>query len=315
MAACITGALASCGQNANNARGDSSQIVEDSNKNPLSSISEDYQTGQSQMEIVGSLDETFFNEFANQYSEYIVALGNYMDLHSSDFENGKTFKDLDDYEDSFSEFYQWANQLIYFSGDVDEEYKEAWEKFQKILSHHIEVLDTSYSEESTTAINSIYQLTQYVIDEIAAVNELLPLPKVSYGSTIESEGFSKIIIKDVSYQTIINPSDTSGFYSYYEVQNTDNIYLAINFDFTNLKTEAGYNLDDYLTFEVTYEGGYHYTGWSIAEDSGRLTPYPNLLPLANFNSWYLIEVPKSLQNTPYTLTFTMNGTTYQVSNE
>lgn len=136
------------------------------------------------------------------------------------------------------------------------------------------------------------------------------LEKIHIGQTITEEGFAEITLKNVSYESKITPKDTSSCYTYYEPKNSDTIYLACNFDFSNLKTKEGNQLEDYITFQVTYEGGYHYTGYAMAEQDNFLNQYPNLIPLSKYNSWYLMEVPISLQNTPYELKCTINGKTY-----
>ena len=292
-----------------------SEIQPTEGGNPCASIAEEYQSGASEFAIEGSIDRTYFSQFMGEYAEYCGQMSEYIQDHKEEFDSGKTFKDFDDYEESFSDFYHWANRLIYYNGDVQEEYQSGWEKFTEVLSYHIDILNRAYDEDAETAAKSIEELSQYVTEALQTIISLLPIPEVMIGDLVSINDFAEIEIKEVSYQTRINPTDTSGVYSYYEVQNTENIYLACNFNFTNLQTTSGYSLEDFISFQVVYEGGYTYTGWSVAEDSGSLSPYPDLRPLTTYNSWYLIEVPKKLQDTPYSLTFTMNETTYQVKTD
>ena len=173
-------------------------------------------------------------------------------------------------------------------------------------------------ENKEARIKEIQTQIKQLQDELAELQKETEdgeAEKAVIGTEIVKDGFAKITMKDVSYQTVINPSDTSGVYTYYEVKNPGNIFLACHFDFTNLQTQAGSSLGDFLTLQATYEGGYEYEGWSLAEVNGYLDQYPNLLPLSTYDSWYLIEVPESLQDTPYELTLEMDGTTYQVVEE
>lgn len=281
--------------------------------NPLAAIIDDYKNGN--VEISGGkINAQRFQEISSEYSKYITDIGDYLEKHMNDIIDGKKLCDLDDYEDYFSGFYKWAGNLIYFDGKIAEDYKPVWRKFKEMLEHHVEVMNEIYAVDGGEATDSLNDLFQYLSDGSKDIASLVPAAKVHCGETITSENFAEMKLKSISYETRITPSDTSGVYSYYEVKNTDNIYLACNFDFKNLKTEAGTKLGDFLSFQVTYEGGYTYTGWTVAEDSNYLSQYPNLLPLSSYNSWCVMEVPKSLQNTPYTLTVTINGKEYQLEN-
>ena len=285
----------------NSQQTDASEIV-----NPLKDI--EYE------ELKVDSDEDFamfLSEKVGEYSDLAKACGDYLSEHLDELENGKKLYEMEDFCDSFDAYYQWCYQIInYNSQKVPEEYRPAWKKLQGIAAYCKEMLDKIYTQDVETMNQTVQTMTEQVGKDFEALLELMPKPEISVGDTITEEGFAEIKLKKISYQTRINPSDTSGFYSYYEVKNKDNIYLVCQFDFTNLETDAGYDIGDYLSCSVTYDGGYTYTGWSTAEDSGTLTTYPNLLPLTTFNSYYVIEVPKKLQETPYTLTFTLNDTSY-----
>lgn len=284
-------------------KNESSQIL-----NPLKD--KEYETLQIDAETDFS---TVLSQKLFEYSGLMTEWKDYVQEHSNDFENGKKLCDMDDFSNAFDNFYKWCYQITnYNSQQVPEEYRPIWKKLQGIAAYTKAMMDRMYTEDAETMAQSLDTMADQVNHDLEALSELMPKPKVSVGDTITEDGFAEIKLKKISYQSRINPSDTSGFYTYYEVKNKDNIYLACQFDFTNLQEDAGYDLGDYLSFSVTYDGGYTYTGWSIAEDSGSLTTYPNLLPLTTFDAYYLIEVPKKLQGTDYTLTCTVNNTSYTI---
>lgn len=287
------------------------ESIEADTENPLYTIIEGYKDGNSSSEFAEEIDGTKFLNICKEYSKYVEEMGTYISGHAYDFADGKTLKDFDDYETTFSDFYNWAGKLIYFNGKIDKDYQVIWEKFKNMVIHHVEVMDEVYTADGNTVASSISELLQNITDEANAINDMMPARTVQCGQAITVDNFAEITIKSVSYESEIHAANPNTVSSYYQVKNDNNIYLACNFDFTNLKTEAKGDIDDYVTMKVVYDGGYTYTGWGIAEDGGTLTPYPNLLPLSKYNSWYIIEVPKSLQETPYTLTVTINGYSYE----
>ena len=84
-----------------------------------------------------------------------------------------------------------------------------------------------YAVDGGEATDSLNDLFQYLSDGSKDIASLVPAAKVHCGETITSENFAEMKLKSISYETRITPSDTSGVYSYYEVKNTDNIYLAV----------------------------------------------------------------------------------------
>lgn len=256
----------------------------------------------------------FLSNKLGEYSDLATACGDYLSEHLDELENGKKLYEMDDFSESFDAHYQWCYQIVnYNSQQVPEEYRPAWKQLQWIAAYNKEMLDQIYTQDLETMNQTVQTMTEQISKDFETLPELMPKPEISVGDTITEEGFAEIKLKKISYQTRVNPSDTSGTYIYYEVKNKDNIYLVCQFDFTNLQTDAGTSLGDYLSFSVTYDGGYTYTGWSTAEDSGSLTAYPYLLPLTTFNSYYVIEVPKKLQDTDYTLTLTINESSYNIA--
>ena len=98
--------------------------------------------------------------------------------------SGKTFSDFDDYENSFEEFYHWANKLIYYNGNVDADYQKAWERFRDTVNRHITVLESTYKQDGQTALDSILAFLEEVNNTSAEISQLIPIETIELGTTI-----------------------------------------------------------------------------------------------------------------------------------
>ena len=73
-----------------------------------------YADGQKTSKIKSGINKENFDKITTEYADYILEIGDYIDSHQTDFLSGKTFSDFDDYENSFEEFYHWANNGKYY---------------------------------------------------------------------------------------------------------------------------------------------------------------------------------------------------------
>lgn len=218
LALCAIAIFTACGKGNPITKNNSGSLAEE-NTNPLSSISENYKNGTLQSQIYGNIDFTKIQQLLDEYSDYIVELGNYMTLHQNDFKNGKSFKDLDDYEKSFKKFYQWANNIIYFKGQVDEASQNMWKSFKNILSHHIEVLDKSYNEDGATVTTTIGQLLQDIAEKATSAAEDYIL-EIHAGETVflsDDTNELSLTLSSVDFEQEIHSlvEDTNQFSRYY----------------------------------------------------------------------------------------------------
>ncbi len=272
-----------------------------------------YETGEKKLDVNNDFRLTI-NDVANEYSAMIVQFSDYVTLHNAELQAGKSFSDFEDYKDNIKNWYEMSYKIVnYNSNNVPEDLRDAWKQLQLMSAYSIGMLNKAYNRTGQDLMETLTELMNYLtVWATDFIIPALPLDPIAIGQSIKSDGEANVKIKSIKYTERVNPSDTSGAYSYYSCKNTSNIYLAVNYDFTNLQTVAHSDLRDFISMKAIYEGGYEYDGYAIAEASGRLTTVPNLIPLTEYDCWYLIEVPKTLQSTQYELQVTISGKTYSL---
>lgn len=142
-------------------------------ENPLYVIIERYKDGNFDSPFNKEIGKSEFQQLCTEYSKYMEELGTYITDHAYDFAAGKTFKDFGDYENTFSDFYNWAGNLIYFNGTVSSEYQQIWGKFKNMLIEHINVMDEIYTANGNEVVDSLNALFQYINDETANINGIM----------------------------------------------------------------------------------------------------------------------------------------------
>ena len=117
-----------------------------------------------------------------------------------------------------------------------------------------------------------------------------------------------------TFTDTILPTDVSGPYSYYEVDNTDNTYLALSFQLTNEMSD-GHDMDKFLYCTATFDGKYSYTGFLVAEeeDGTGFDSYVTLDPLAPRHVLCLIEVPDTVVEMPVSISVIFDKQEYTIS--
>lgn len=133
--------------------------------------------------------------------------------------------------------------------------------------------------------------------------------KVNVGDTIDEADFATLVFNGIKYTDNLLPSNTSGMYSHYKVDNAAaNTYLAVEYDITNYMS-TNQDCDDFVGIKAVYMDKYTYTGFVVVEDEdGKgFSSYESIAPLSTRHLYYLIEVPKSVIKNDVTLTLSFNG--------
>lgn len=126
----------------------------------------------SDIDQIDSLDGDFLAEVFEKYPEYVNELSDYVtSIHKQDFLNGKSFSDFDDYNEYFDDFYNWANEIIDYKGNVPNEYQELWNDFQSLIIYHVDILEESYDKDSKEALTLISKLMNYISDRSKAISQ------------------------------------------------------------------------------------------------------------------------------------------------
>lgn len=183
------------------------ELIESDTTNPLFSIIEECRNGQRNLRIGRKeIGEAEFLNFYTEYGHYLKNLGNYLTKHANEFSDGKKFSDFGDYEDEFSDFYDWAGKLVYYNGDVNDDYQVVWEKLKNIVIRHIEVMDDIYTADKEEVASSCNELLEYITDESNAIQAILPenQEKEYSSSNPTTSGYSG------SYDATLNYSGSSG---------------------------------------------------------------------------------------------------------
>lgn len=146
----------------------------------------------------------------------------------------------------------------------------------------------------------------YSLGEIASSAK-----EIKVGDTINAENFADLMFTGIEYTNDLLPSNTSGYYRHYEIDNTSNTYLVVKFDITNYMDSAR-DCDTFAGVKALYMNKYTYTGFVVVEDTdGKgFSSYEDISPLSTRHFYYLIEVPTAVVDKELNLTISFNGQEY-----
>lgn len=135
--------------------------------------------------------------------------------------------------------------------------------------------------------------------------------EIKINDVLESEDIAKAVFKSVKFTDDLMPSNTSGYYRHYPVDNASNTYLAVRFDITNNQTTAR-DCEEFVNVTATFMDKYTYTGFVVVEDTdGKgFSSYEDIDPLSTRKFYCLIEVPKTVAESNYELIIAFAGEEY-----
>lgn len=170
--------------------------------------------------------------------------------------------------------------------------------------------DIEAIEESGVAEEAEEAEEAQAAEEPEAVQE----PEVVYPDTfnlndvLQFPGNFEVSMVSSEFATRVDPPKPAQFFSYYEVKDADKVYVHAVFHVKNLGGQS-LRADRVLDLELTYDGKYKYTGFSTMEsDGGSDFTYTNISSIAPLTSrvmHYLIEVPKEVQDSGKSLSYTL----------
>lgn len=136
---------------------------------------------------------------------------------------------------------------------------------------------------------------------------------VKLGETISSEGFAQVKLTNLQFQKRVNPSNPKSFYTYYEVKDTNKIYLVLEVDVKNTK-DSKLNADEVLGVNVTYNEKYKYDSFAVIEEAGggdfNYANITSIDPLTTSKLYYLCEVPQEVKDGKVEIEININGEKY-----
>lgn len=122
------------------------------------------------------------------------------------------------------------------------------------------------------------------------------------GDVIENADYATMKFLGCEMTDDLLPSNTSGYYSHYQVDSADNTYLVLKFEVTNYQT-GDKDVDTFVSAKATFMGKYKYTGFIVSEDTdGKgFSNYSSISPLSTAKVFYLIEIPKTVADKEFTV--------------
>lgn len=135
--------------------------------------------------------------------------------------------------------------------------------------------------------------------------------EIKVGDSVEETDYATLVFNGIEYTDDLLPSNTSGAYSHYEIDNASNTYLVVKFDVTNYMS-SDRDCESFVGIKALYLDKYTYTGFVVVEDDdGKgFSSYEDISPLSTRHFYYLIEVPKTVIENDVTLTISFNGKEY-----
>lgn len=171
----------------------------------------------------------------------------------------------------------------------------------------LSVPKTETAVSLTLSVNGTLYTYEYTLGVLE--NNAIAL---TVGAPVEVADYATMVFKGTEYTDDLLPSNTSGWYTHYEVDDpTSNTYLVAKFDVTNYQSSAK-DCDTFVSVKATYMDKYTYTGFVVMEDTDGegFSSYGSIDPLATRHLFFLIEVPKSVSSNPAALTIVFGGQEY-----
>ena len=163
---------------------------------------------------------------------------------------------------------------------------------EKELTLEFEIEDKKFTVEYNTA---------------REIKKTIPL---DLGDVIGDKTYATAEFLDYKFIDKVMPTNTNGFYNYYEVDNPDSTYLALLFRVTNYQEDEK-EIDTFLSSRAMFMGKYRYTGFVVGEeDESSLTSHAKIKPLSDMKMYCLIEVPKKVLEEEYEVSVMFNKKEY-----
>lgn len=120
-----------------------------------------------------------------------------------------------------------------------------------------------------------------------------PLSKIQKINFNEDFGldFAEFSLANASTTKLINPTDTSGVYSYFEAEAGETFFYILG----NIKNTSGnsFSVED-MTINVEFDGKYNYSAWVAADDGGNDFYGDYIAPFKSVKVYLISTIPDEL---------------------
>lgn len=143
-------------------------------------------------------------------------------------------------------------------------------------------------EKGSAAQNN--QVNEAAEDETE--EETVDFQIVNFGDTITND-FIEMSIESASTSQELNPTDTSGVYSYMSDQDGETYFYILG----NIKNVGGdsYSVED-MNIQFTFDDKYNYTGYIAADDGGNDFYGDDVKPLGTVKYYMYVSAPDEIVN-------------------
>ncbi len=87
--------------------------------------------------------------------------------------NGKSFADFDDYNNYFAEFYDFADEILNYDGEIEDDAQDLWKILQGLVENHVNALNESYDKDNKEALTIIEQLLTNYKNELENIIQMI----------------------------------------------------------------------------------------------------------------------------------------------
>lgn len=141
--------------------------------------------------------------------------------------------------------------------------------------------------------------------------------KIEFNTNTIVNDWCEFNVTEVTFNKKVTPSNTSGYYTYYDVKNQENTYANIKIAIKNI-TNSGITADDIANVKLKYDNKYEYTSFAILENGDNSGfDYSNITevaPLTTKQFHFLAEVPAEVETSGKSIVvlFSAKGVTYEI---
>lgn len=183
---------------------------------------------------------------------------------------------------------------------------------KQLMTARIHFFTNIPADSATDEINLDITINEESYEATFDLEEVKPEKNyVKKGDKLTKEDLSEVTIKSIKFTDKVEPSNPSSYYTYYEVKDTSNTYLALKVNVKNLKGD-GLDADQVMNAKLIYNDKYTYDCFSTIEKDGTFS-YTNITsidPLKKSVMYYLFEVPKEVKDGEVELQINYAGDKY-----
>lgn len=141
-----------------------------------------------------------------------------------------------------------------------------------------------------------------------------PKKYVAINEVLEYSDISQLTLINVEYANILKPRKATGYYSYFEVEDPNKIFLILTVEVKNLKGND-LRYDNIAGVFALYNEKYNYDSFVVYEKEGgkdisNYTNISSISPLSSNRIYFVIEAPKEVQEGKVEIQLNYGGNKY-----